>query len=287
MKIRELIDRMIDMSGTQWQGRYVDRVTDRDRILWGNPEQECRGIVTTIYASVEVIEKAYAEGCNLIVCHEALFWNHGDHTDWLKDNTAFQKKKELLDRYGICVWRNHDHIHAGVKLGDVYRDGIFYGLSSMMGWNDYILDRDDLMPTEFLIPEVSAHELAEQIMEKFHLETVRFIGNPETAVRRIHLPLHIMGKPSDNDLIRKINDENINCLLCLELVDFTVSEYIHDAGMLKEDKCIFALGHFNFEEIGMEYYAGYIKENIVSDIPVCFIQAGDYFSYISETRKGV
>ena len=66
------------------------------------------------------------------------------------------------------------------------------------------------------------------------------------------------------------------------MVDFTVNQYIHDAGQFGEDKCIFALGYFNFEEIGMEWYADYVREYIKPDVPVHFIQAGDYFAYISK-----
>ena len=280
MKIQEYIDKMIDLSNDNWLGRHVDRITERDRVLWGDASQECTGIVTTIYVSARVIEEAHQLGCNFIVCHEALFWNHGDHTDWLQDNTAFQKKTELLDRYNICVWRNHDHIHAGVKLNDTYKDGIVYGLTTIMGWNQYIMNKEDVMPKDLLIPEVSASELAGIINQKFRLNGVRFIGNPDATITRINIPLHILGKPADNEIIRRINDENINCLLGAELVDFTVNQYVHDAAQLGEDKCIIALGHFNFEEIGMEWYAEYIKEYVKPDVDVHFIQAGDYFGYI-------
>ena len=282
MKIQEYIDQMIDLSGNEWLGRKVDRVTDRDRVLWGDPGQECTGIVSTIYASVEVIEKAHELGCNLIVAHEALFWNHGDHTDWLKDNTAFQKKTKLLDEYKICVWRNHDHIHAGVRLGDVYRDGIMYGMSKMMGWNEYTLNKEDVMPNKYLIPEISARDLSKQIIEKFRLDGVRFIGNPDATIQRVWATSHILGRGGDNEIISVVNDENINCLLVPEMVDFTVNQYIHDAGQLGEDKCIFALGHFNFEEIGMEWYADYIRKYVKPNVSVHFVQAGDYFSYISK-----
>lgn len=280
MKIQELIDQIIASCGTKWAGRTIEKETTRDQILWGDPEEECTGIVTSIFASVNVIKKAAEKGCNFIIVHEALFWNHGDYTDWLVDNEAFQAKKKLLDEYGICVWRLHDYIHAGVRLPQGYKDGIFYGLTTLMGWNDYILNREDLMPQDLQIPQIPAKKLAKQIREKFRLNAVRFIGDPDTLISRIHLPMHIMGRGTDNDLISKINNEKIDCLLTLEMVDFTVCEYIRDVGMLKQNKCIFALGHFNFEEIGMEYYAGYIREYLRPDPPVYFIQAGDSYTYL-------
>lgn len=41
----------------------------------------------------------------MIICHEALFWNHGDHTDWLEEqnNLVYREKEELLKQHGIVV----------------------------------------------------------------------------------------------------------------------------------------------------------------------------------------
>lgn len=41
--------------------------------------------------------------------------------------------------------------------------------------------------------------------------------------------MHILGHLSDDRIIEQINEEDINCLLTLEMVDFTVCEYIRDA----------------------------------------------------------
>lgn len=280
MTINEIIDVLKKNSSTLYWGKEINEHTTRDQILYGDTNQICTGIVTTCYASVEVIEKAGKAGYNLIIAHEAAFWNHGDHTDWLKDNTAFIKKVELLKKYNICIWRNHDHIHAGIPIDNQYKDGIFYGMCAMMGWIDYQVDKTAHFPQYYEMPTMTVQEMADLLMNKFHLRGVRFIGNPNCKIKKVYVPLHIMGKPSDNDLISKINDENINCLITLEMVDFTVCEYMRDAAMLNEDKCIFALGHFNMEEIGMEFYADYIRTNLLPSLPVCFLQSGDAYAYI-------
>lgn len=279
MKIIELIERMKQDAASVWSGRTIEEETTRDQILYGDPHQECTGVVTTCYASVDVIRKAGEAGANLIVVHEALFWNHGDRTDWLAGNTAFQQKAVLLNHYNICVWRNHDHIHAGLPQDGQYRDGIFSGLSRLLGWDAYRFFPDAPMPQEFLLPEMSVAEMAAHLNQKFRLNGVRFIGNQNCRIKRVYIPMHIMGHPSDNQIIQKINDQDIHCLLTLEMVDFTVCEYVRDAAMTGENRCIFALGHFNLEEIGMEYYAEYLREKFGWTIPVTFIQSGDAYSY--------
>lgn len=280
MKIIELIDRMKENALNVWNENEIHEKNTRDQILYGDANQECTGVICTCYASCDVIRQTGELGYNFLVVHESLFWNHGDHTDWLENNTAFQKKKELLDRYHICVWRNHDHIHAGIPVDGTYRDGIFYGMSTLLGWNDYRVDKEELLPRLFEIPEMTVKEMADLLIHKFRLKGVRFIGNLNCKIKKVYYPLHIMGRPSDNQVIEKINDEQINCLITLEMVDFTVCEYMRDAAMVGEDRCIFSLGHFNAEEIGMEYYADYLRENLVTEVPVDFIQSGDAYSYL-------
>ena len=42
-------------------------------MLYGNVDQECTGIVTSCWASVDVIKYVIEKGANLIISHEALF----------------------------------------------------------------------------------------------------------------------------------------------------------------------------------------------------------------------
>ncbi len=111
----------------------------------------------------------------------------------------------------------------------------------------------DHMSNDYEIPETTARKLAH-----YRLHGFCFIGNPDTVIKRVYVTGHILGHLSDSDSISKINDEDINCLITPELVNFTVAEYIRDEGMLKEDRCIFAHDHFNYEEIRIEWYAGYL-----------------------------
>ena len=117
MKINDVILKVKAYhKGTDQNGVPIDEATTRDKILYGDPNKECSGIVTTCWASTEVIRKAAKLGANLIIVHEALFWNRGDKTDWLSDNQVFLQKKQLLDETGIVLWRDDDYIHSGIPL---------------------------------------------------------------------------------------------------------------------------------------------------------------------------
>ncbi len=279
MKISEVISQ-IKKYHKDWES--INEETTRDKVLFGDPSKECTGIVTTCWASAEVIRKAHEAGANLIICHEALFWNHGDKTDWLNDqrNKVFLEKKELLESTGIVVWRNHDHIHSGIPIGNgEYVDGIFYAFAKEMGWDQYIVKGNEKMyPTTFEIPETSVENIGKQMLQTFNLNGMKVIGDINAKVSKVFICAHIMGK--DNDLITKVDKENIDLLISLELIDYTVSEYIHDSSIFGENKAIVTVGHFNAEEPGMKYMTQYLESAIGSKIPSQFIQSGDMYQYI-------
>lgn len=282
MKISEVIQKMKQYHKSDG----IQEETTRDQVLYGNADQECTGIVTTCWANIDVIRQARAKGANLIICHEALFWNHGDKIDWLleKDNQIFLQKQQLLDETGIVVWRDHDHIHGGIPIGNgTYSDGIFYGFAKMLGWTDYIIS-DIKNPLLFELPETTAAQVAKQMLQTFQLEGTKIIGNPDAIVKKVYICAHVMGR-GDSDLITKVDQEDIDLLISLELIDYTLSEYIRDASMLKSQKAIIALGHFNAEEPGMEYMISYLPEAIGEAIPCTYIQSGDMYHYITKEHS--
>ncbi len=280
MKINEVIRRIKKYhKGDSFAGHPIKEETTRDQILYGDPNKECTGIVTTCWATADVIRQAYQKGANLIICHEALFWNHGDHTDWLSNNSVFLKKKELLDQSGIVVWRDHDYIHSGIPMDDgSYTDGIWYGVMKTLGWEAY-LTGDKAHPFDFTLPAIKASDLAQQMAKTMNLNAIRILGDPNTIIRKAWICRHILG--NNNEDIKRVDEENIDLLITAELIDYTLSEYIRDAAMVGIPKVIFALGHFNSEEYGMRYMLEYLPKAIGEPIPATFIQSGDMYSYIT------
>lgn len=253
--------------------------TTRDKVLYGDTDRECTGIVTTCFASARVIREAHRLGCNFIISHEALFWNHGDHTDWLQDFEVFKAKKALLDEYGITVWRDHDHIHAGIPLRDgTYADGIFYGLIKELRWERYV-EGDFRRSRIFDFPGITAKELAREMITKMNLNGTRIVGDPDTIVHRAAIPGHLIGG-TDNHFTESTEKKQIDCLLTMEMTDFTTQEYVRDSAYLGIPRAMITIGHFNMEEPGMKYMATWLPD-VAGDIPVHFVQSGDQFHYIS------
>jgi len=261
--------------------KIEDRKT-RDKVLYGETDKECTGIVTTIYASPDVIRKAHELGANLIIAHEALLWNHGDHREWLEEtqNKTYLAKKKLMDDYGITVWRFHDYIHSGIPYKDGYIDGIFYGLAKETGWDDAIINEDISGAVYLECPETTPREVAKLIKEKWNLSGLKCIGNMDAKVTKILVCGHVMEGGDSNVLIKRVDKEDINLLLPLELIDFTLTEYIKDSAQLGFDRAIIAPGHFNIEEPGMKYMEKWMDKALPEKIKTTYVQAGDMYTFL-------
>lgn len=277
MLISEVIDGVKAYCGHDWGGPIMDDTT-RDQVLWGPVDVECTGIVTTCFASADVIRQAHARGANLIICHEALFWNHGDHTCWLAGNKTFAAKRALLEECGITVWRLHDHIHSGIPEDGRLVDGIFMGLADKLGWRDCVRG-DTARPMEFEIPETSAGELARFLVGRLGLAGTRIVGDADARVRTVLVPMHLIGQ-FDNATTARM-DSGFDCLVTMEATDFTTSEYVRDSAQLGLGKAMICIGHFNVEEPGMEYMLRWLPQAIGADVPASFVASGDPWTYVT------
>lgn len=291
MKIQEVIDRIKKYSrGVSEDGTPINDETTRDQVLFGTTDKECTGIVTTCFASVEVIQHAKELGANLIISHEALFWNHGDHTDWLEEeqNKVYLRKKALLLEAGITVWRDHDYIHSGLPNGKGgWYDGIFKGFLYETGLLENYVPKIGScvqyrgMPLELRFENgITVRDLAKKIIDGAGLNGIRTIGNPDTVVHKVAIPMHQIGF-ADKQTISAINKNDIDCLITMELIDYTTNEYMRDGMMLGDTKAILAVGHFNVEEPGMKYMLQWLPEALgTSKIPMTYVQSGDMNIFI-------
>lgn len=263
-------------------GNPIDPVTTRDKVTYGNTDQECTGIITCIWPTAHIIDEARKSGANLIITHEALFWNHGDHQDVVANNSAFTAKKELLDNWGGVIWRCHDYIHAGVPVEEdgSMADGIFYGFAWKLGWLGYRTGKL-FNSMDYVIPPTPARSLAKQIVKQLGLNGVRVVGDMDASVEHVRIPMHIMGGPGDTATANAMDSERIDALLGMEMIDFTTCQYVRDAAMLGHGKCAIQIGHFNLEEPGMEYMATWLPKALeTEEVPATFVPMGDTYQYV-------
>jgi hypothetical protein len=117
------------------------------------------------------------------------------------------------------------------------------------------------------------------------MPTIRLIGNPHTVCRRAGFLLGAlslgfgMGLGREESPMQWMKEENIDVLLCGEILEWTSCAYSRDAGMLGINRAAIVMGHNRSEEAGMKFFAKWL-EPICGDAPVAFIEAGDPFTYL-------
>lgn len=285
MKINSVIKQIKEYyRGLDFFGNPIDEAKTRDQILFGDANQECTGIITTCYCSMKVIQQAKLRHANLIICHESAFWNRGTTSEKLEKNETLVEKKRQLADSGIVVWRNHDYIHSGMPLEPkLYTDGIFYGFMKIMGWEQYMISSID-RPMVYDVPEQTAKELGEEIITKLHLQGIKVVGDPAIKIKRVMITEHILGE-QDHRIIERIEENQVDCVIALECIDFTVASYIKDSAEQGRNKILLAVGHFNVEEPGMNYLASQLPTMLQEEIPAHFVQSGDMYNFIVTSQQ--
>ena len=273
MKISEVIEKL-----EQWHAP-LEQPHTVDTVKIGNADQECTGIVITCFASVDVVRQSIAKGCNLIICHEPLFYGDREESEMSAEDPVFRAKHKLLEEAGIVVWREHDHMHGPGGPGTEIHteiDYIYYGIMKKLGWEQYRTG-EETKPLWFQIPTTTVRDLTKELLVRLNLCGARIVGDQNAEVSTVYLCEHVMGRGDAKTISKAVNAD---VMIPLEIVDWTLSAYVRDSCQLNMAKAIIEMGHFNIEELGMQYMLEWLPEVIGMEIPIHYVQSGDSFSYI-------
>ncbi|HUX95027.1 MAG TPA: Nif3-like dinuclear metal center hexameric protein [Bacteroidales bacterium] len=232
-----------------------------DIIKEGDPQTKVKGIVTTMFATMDVLKKAVEMNSNLIISHEPLYYNHLDETKQFQNDPVFLEKQKYIMDNGLVIWRFHDYIHM------MKPDGISMGMIEKLGWNDY---RVDGSLDKFKLPESSLIDLLKDLKLKFPGNAFQVIGKSDLKVTNVAFDC---GAPGSMAHIRDLRDTNIDVVIAGESPQWETYEYARDAVSQGRKKAVIFIGHINSEEAGMEYCAKWLQ-GFIKDIPIKFVESG-------------
>ena len=235
-----------------------------DVIKEGDPQTQITGIVTCMFATMDVLKQAVAKKCNLIIVHEPLYYNHLDDTKALQNDEVYLEKKRYITDHKLVIWRFHDYIHS------MEPDGIETGMVAKLGWKNYVVKGST---NQFALPETSLKDLLKNLKQIFPKNAFYVIGNPDMKLTNVRLAA---GAPGSTTHIRLLEDKNIDVLLAGESPQWETYEYMRDAVAQGRHKAIIFLGHISSEEAGMDYCSTWLK-SFISDMPVYFVESGPSF----------
>jgi putative NIF3 family GTP cyclohydrolase 1 type 2 len=242
------IQQVIDMILTTIPGAPFNETVDT--IKSGDGNQQVTGIVTTMFATIDVIKKAASLGANFIIAHEPTFYNHRDDTDWLGNDDVYRFKSNLLNQHRIVVWRFHDYWHTHRP------DGVLMGVLTRLNWKDYY-NKDN--PRLVVIPPASLEDIINHSKKSLGINQVRYIGNPKQKCTRIALSPGAAGGRSHIQLLQK---EKPDVLIVGEVNEWETAEYIRDAQAMNSTMSLIVLGHAESEEPGMEWLVSWLQPKV-------------------------
>ena len=238
-----------------------------DTLKAGNRNMLVTGIVTSMFATIEVIRKAIDLGANFIIAHEPVFYNHQDDRSWLKDDDVYQYKAGLLKQHNMAVWRNHDYIHSLVP------DGVTVGVLKKLQWTKYA-SQD--VPNNITLPATTLKELIGYLKEKLLIEKVRYVGDPVQSCSRLLL---MPGAAGGRRQIESIGRIKPDVLICGEIQEWETAEYVRDARAKGDNISLVVLGHIASEEPGSEFMLNWLKKKIPS-VTSTHISSGNSLSFL-------
>jgi putative NIF3 family GTP cyclohydrolase 1 type 2 len=237
-----------------------------DTLKAGSPDTIVTGIVTTMFATIDVIRKTIDKGANFIIAHEPTYYNHADNTTWLQNDDVYQYKADLLKQHNIAVWRNHDYIHS------LKPDGVMVGVLKQLGWDQYA-DKD--FPNLLTMPSTELRTLVHQAKTKLNVDPVRYVGDLSETCRRV---LFLEGAPGGQRQIQAIMKYKPNALFCGEISEWETAEYVRDARAKGDNITLIILGHIASEEPGSEFMLEWVKKN-VPGVNVSHITSGNSMKF--------
>ena len=254
----QVIATIIKNSGSNVIPKTVDVIKE------GDPETPVTGIVTCMFATMDVLKQAVSKNCNLIIVHEPLYYNHLDETKMFQNDQVFLEKKQFINDHKLVIWRFHDYIHS------MKPDGIETGMVSKLGWKEYAVKGTT---NQFVLPETTLKELLKNLKQVFPKNAFYVVGNPDMKLKNVRLAA---GAPGSARHISLLEDKNVDVVIGGEAQQWETYEYMRDAVDQGRNKAVIFLGHINSEEAGMDYCSLWLK-SFIKNVPVYFVECGPSF----------
>lgn len=237
-----------------------------DTLKSGSREMLVTGIVTTMFATVDIIREAIKNKANFIIAHEPTFYNHNDDPKWVTPNHIVKEKQDLLEKNKITVWRLHDYLHSFVP------DSVVYEVVKTAGWLPYYKAGKPVLT----IPAISLKDLAEHLKKKLNIAHLRVVGNLEQKCESIVLMPGAAGGEMQVAMVETVKPD---VLIVGELREWETAEYIRDTQQLGEKTSLIVLGHSVSEEPGLQWLQEWLQPKL-PEIKVKHIASGSPFTWV-------
>ncbi len=201
MKTADDILQFILKEGEAW----IDLEDTVDRVTHGSGQREIQKAGVAWMPTMRVIQRAADAGCQLLVVHEPIIWNHRDLDSKSVDPTRSAMKRKFLDDHNITVVRCHD-------LWDRYPErGVCDYWPKLLGFNSYT-KKPYSDGTQFALCELPKGTTLQAVGQQIAQKTARYgqqfipmVGDPNMPVEKLMLNVGAWG--SNAQLMAEARDE--------------------------------------------------------------------------------
>jgi len=268
VKVREVVEIILALNG----GRKFENTCDQ--LIEGNWDSQVTGVATTFMATIDVIRRAAATACNLVITHEPTYFTGSDFIEWVKADPVYQRKKALIDDNQMSIWRYHDHMHSG------HVDLIYEGLLKELGWTHY-RNSEFPLPHCYTIPPTTVAALVGFLKKALGMKVIQIVGNSDMKCSRIGILVGggSLGLGHEEMPAKLMHEQQLDVMICGEITEWTLSAYVRDAAAMGFNKAMIVVGHERSEGPGMKDLADRLQP-LLGEIPVYFSDAGEPFTYL-------
>ncbi|MBT9330095.1 Nif3-like dinuclear metal center hexameric protein [Paracidobacterium acidisoli] len=264
----EVVKRIQKQVGIPW------RATTVDVIVAGDENTPVNGIASVMMATQDVIERAAAEGKNMIVSHETPFYLQQDKTDDIQGNPVLQYKLDFIRKHNMAIFRFHDHWHAR------HPDGIAAGMAHELGWDKNVDDPSN--PRRLTFPGTPLAKFAQEMQTRLHARTMRVVGDPGMPVHHVQASWGYLGREPG---IAMISRPDVDVLICGETREWELVEFARDCVTEGQKKALIVVGHVLSEQGGMILCADWLR-SFIPEVPVAYIPTPEPFWNPQHPVKG-
>lgn len=263
---RAIVEQIKKQVGVEWSQDTVDTFKA------GNPDTPVTGVAVTMMATLDVLQRASAQGLNFVITHEPTFYAHLDIPEGMPENDpVWAEKRAFIEAHHMVVWRFHDHWHSR------HPDGIESGVVHSLQWEKFQTPGNQYL---FVLPETTLKELAEEVASKLRSPVVRVVGEPDMKVTKVGMSPGSAGFETETQALER---DDVQVLLVGETREWETVEYAADAVTEHRKKALIVIGHIPSEQPGMEECSRWLK-TFLKDVPVDFVAAKQPFWMTSDNK---
>jgi len=181
------------LSGSPW----VDRERTSDGMVVGDAEATIEKAGVCWFASMNDLRAAHEAGCQLLICHEPVFYDPLDR-EAMREDGAGMLKQNFLSETGLAVMRVQESWDQWPAIGTRDAWAAHLGLDQMAYGSEQT--EQHRFHAIYEIPEQSLRDFAQYVADRVSTlgeDSVNVLGDPDRRVNKPAIGAGWFGPPND------------------------------------------------------------------------------------------